>query len=87
MTYHPTLHLTPWSLDLFIRVPFQLQRVYKVVQPFLRIELIVDIAISVIPGTHFHLCQVKHLRVKCLAQGHNILTMTQDRKGRNIIFL
>ena len=23
-TYHPTLHLTPWSLDLFIRVPFQL---------------------------------------------------------------
>ena len=23
-TYYPTLHLTPWSLDLFIRVPFQL---------------------------------------------------------------
>ena len=23
-TYHLTLHLTPWSLDLFIRVPFQL---------------------------------------------------------------
>ena len=25
-TYHPTLHLTPWSLDLFIREPFQLPR-------------------------------------------------------------
>ena len=23
-TYHRTLHFTPWSLDLFIRVPFQL---------------------------------------------------------------
>ena len=23
-TYHPTLHLTPWSLDLLIHVPFQL---------------------------------------------------------------
>ena len=22
MTCHPTLHFTPWSLDLFIRVPF-----------------------------------------------------------------
>ena len=22
-TYHPTLHLTPWSLDLFIREPSQ----------------------------------------------------------------
>ena len=28
----------------------------------------IHIAISVIPGTHFHLSQVKHLRVKCLAQ-------------------
>ena len=77
-TYHPTLHLTPWSLDLFIRVPFQLLGEHTVLQPFRRIELIVHIAISVLPGTHFHLSQVKHLRAECLAQGHNILTMSQD---------
>ena len=86
-TYHPTLHLTLWSLDLFIRVPFQLHEEHTVLQPFRRIELIVHIAISVLPGTHFHLSQVKHLRVKCLAQGHNILTMSQDWEGRNMIFL
>ena len=77
-TYHPTLHLTPWSLDLFIRVLFQLHGEHTVLQPFRRIELIVHIAISVLPGTHFHLSQVKYLRVKCLAQGHNISTMSQD---------
>ena len=64
-TYHPTLHLTPWSLDLFIRVPFQLHGEHTVLQPFRRIELIVHIAISVLSGTHFHKSQVKHLRVKC----------------------
>ena len=77
-TYHPTLNLTPWSLDLFICVPFQLHVAHTVLQPFRRIELIVHIAISVLPGTLFHLSQVKHLRVKCLAQGHNILIMSQD---------
>ena len=77
-TYHSTLHLTPWSLDLFICVPFQLHGEHTVLQPFRRIELIVHIAISVLPGTHFHLSQVKHLRVKCLAQGHKILTLSQD---------
>ena len=46
-TYHPTLQFTPWSLDLFIRVPFQLHG--TLLQPFLRIELIVHIAISVLP--------------------------------------
>ena len=56
-------------------------------QPFRRIELIIPIAISVLPGTHFHLSQVKHLRVKCLTQGHNILTMSKDWEGRNMIFL
>ena len=67
-TYHRTLHFTPWSLDLFIRVSFQLPGEHTVLQPFRRIELIVHIAITVLPGTHFHLSQVKHLRVKCLAQ-------------------
>ena len=86
-TYHRTLHFTPWSLDLFIHVPFQLPGEHTVLQPFRRIELIVHIAISVLPGTHFHLSQVKHLRVKCLAQGHTILTMSQDWEGRNMIFL
>ena len=86
-TYHPTLHLTPWSLNLSIREPFQLHGEHKVLQPFRRNELIVHIAISVLPGTHFPLSQVKHLRVKCLAQGHNILTMSQDWEGRNMIFL
>ena len=75
-TYHRTLHFTPWSLDLFIHVPFQLPGEHTVLQPFRRIELIVHIAISVLPGTHFHLSQVKHLRVKCIAQGHTILTMS-----------
>ena len=41
-------------------------------QPSRCIELIVHIAISVLPGTHSHLSQVKHLRVKCLAQGYTI---------------
>ena len=127
-TYYPTLHITPWSLDLFIRVPFQLpvadpecargggishilaekrgvsftllKKMHKnlifspitgggggayagyalcwirhwlhwehiVLQLFRRIELIVHIAIFGLPGTHFHLSQVKHLRVKALSK-------------------
>ena len=58
---------TTWPLDLFIRVPTQLHGEHTVLQPFWRIVLIIHIAISVLPGTHFHLSQVKHLRVKCLA--------------------
>ena len=53
---------------MFIRVPFQLPGEHTVLQPFRRIELIVHIAIYVLPGTHIYLSQVKHLRVKCLAQ-------------------
>ena len=67
---------THWSLDLFIRVPSQLHGEHTVMQPFRRIGLIIHIAISVLPGTHFQLSQVKHLRVKCLAQEHNIQTMS-----------
>ena len=66
---------TPWSLDLFIRVPSQLHGQHTVLQLFRHIELIIHIAISVIPGTH--LSQVKHLRAKCPAHGHNIETMSQ----------
>ena len=85
-TYHPTLHFTPWSLDLFIRVSFQLHGEHTVLQPFRRIELIVHIAISGLSGTHFHLNQVKHLKVKCLDQGHTIETMSQDCEGENLSF-
>ena len=77
-TYRRTLHFTTWSLDLLIHVPFQLPAEHRVLQPFRRIELIVHIAISALPGTHFYLSQVRHLRVKCLAQEHTILTMSQD---------
>ena len=72
-TYHPTLYFTAWSLDLFICV-LQLHGEHTVLQPFRRIELSVHIAIAVLPGTHFHLSQVRHLRVKSLAQAHNIET-------------
>ena len=41
---------------------FQLHGELKVLQPFRRIELIVHIAISVLPGTHFYLSQVKNFR-------------------------
>ena len=63
---------TPWSLDLFSHVPSQLHGEHTVLQPFLRIELIIHISISVLPGTHFCLSQVKHWGVKYIAQAHNI---------------
>ena len=68
---------TFYPLNLFICVPSQLHGEHTVLQSFRLIELIINIAISVLPGTHFHLSQVKHLRVKCLAQIHNIETMSQ----------
>ena len=55
-----------------------------VLQPFRCIELIIHTAISALPGTHFHLSQVTHLRVKYLAQGHNIETLKGEK---NMIFL
>ena len=86
-TYHRTFTFYPLVTGPVHHVPVQLPGEHTVLQPFRRIELIVHIAISVLPGTHFHLSQVKHLRVKCLAQGHTILTMSQDWEGRNMIFL
>ena len=69
--YQPTSHFNPWSLDLFVRVPFQLHGDHTVLQPCRRIELLVHLAIAVQPGTHLH------LRVKCLAQRHSIKTTSQ----------
>ena len=44
---------------------------------------IVHIAISVRPGTHLHLSQLKHAKVKCTAHGHkgrnNITTFRGDK--------
>ena len=40
------IHFTPWSLDMFIRVPFQLPGEHTALQPFRRIELIVNITRS-----------------------------------------
>ena len=68
-----------WSLDLFIRVPLQPRVVHAVPH----------IAISVLPGrpNDLHLSQVKHVGVKCLAQGHkhrnNFLTL---RGGKHDIY-
>ena len=47
--HQPTLHFAPWSLDLYIRVPFHLHwdGEHTVLQPFRHIKLIVHIAISV----------------------------------------
>ena len=39
-------YILPWSLDPFIRVPFQLHGEHTVLQPFRRIEPIVHIVIS-----------------------------------------
>ena len=80
-TYHPTSHFylrLGRSLDLFIRVPFQLLGENTVLQPFRRIVHIVHISISALPGTYFYLSQVKHLRVKFLDQGHNIEKISQN---------
>ena len=80
-SHHPTLHFTPWSLDLFIRMPFQLHGEHTVLEP------LIAIAISVLTDTHLHLSQVKHVRVKYLAQGHNIETLSQYSEGRDMICL
>ena len=46
-------------------------------QPFWREELVAHFVISVLTGTHLHLSQVKHVRVECLAPGHNIEIISQ----------
>ena len=43
-------------------------------QPIQRLELLVHIVISALPGINLH---VKHVRVKCLSQGHDTETISQ----------
>ena len=50
---------------MFIRVPFQLHEEHTALQ-----QLIVHIVISILPGTHLDLNEVKHVWVKSLTQGH-----------------
>ena len=38
-------------------------------------------------GTNRTHCHLFHVRVKCLAQGHNIETISQYWEGRNMLFL
>ena len=58
---------------MFIHVPFKL--------PFFEHTTLAAISALgtnrtyCLPGTHSHLSQVKHVRVKCLAQGHSIEIM------------
>ena len=78
---------TPWSLEQFIRVPSQLHGEHTVLQPFRRIDLIIHIAISVLPVTQFILSQMKHLRTKCLAQGHTSKQCPQYWEGKHYIYL
>ena len=75
------LHFYPLSLDRFIRVPARLHGEHTVLQPFRRIKFITHIAISAPPCPHFHLSQVNHLEVECLAQEHNIETMSTILMG------
>ena len=66
------------TLDLFIKEKCKLPYLeHTAMQPFRRKEIISHIAISVLPGTHFHRRQVNNVTVKCLAQGHNIEIMSQ----------
>ena len=69
---------TPWSLGLFICVSSQVHGEHKVLQAFAITHLHLHLHL---PGTHFHLNQVKHLKAMCLAQGQNIETMSQFWRG------
>ena len=72
----------PWSIDLFIHVPFQL--------PFgaygaATISAIGTYHLPSMPYqiiktcTHLHLSEVKHVRAKYIAQGHSIETVMSQR--------
>ena len=62
-------------LSLHVDVPFQLPGEHTALA---LLTCRTTIAISLPTGTHLHKSEVKHLRVKCLAQRHNIdTTMSQ----------
>ena len=55
------LHVTFWSLNLFMFVPFQLHEERTVLPSFRRLQLIIHIVISVLPDTYLHLSQVNNV--------------------------
>ena len=67
----------PWSLVLSINVPFPIPFGANSTAAISALKTNRTHAISVLPGPHLHLSQVKHIRVKCLPQGHDIETMSQ----------
>ena len=69
--------LPPWSMDLFIRVPFQLHGEHTVLQSFRRIALIVHIAISE-PSEAF---------AGSAFPEYNIKATSKDWEWRNMLFL
>ena len=83
LSFSSDVHIfTPWSVDLFIRVPSQLYGEQAVLQLFRRIEVTIHmITISVLPGTHFPLSQVKHLRVMCPRTQHrnNVSVLRREK--------
>ena len=72
----------PWSLDLFIHVPFQLPYgAYGTTAisaigthhlPSMPYQII-----KTCRPTHLQLSEVKHVRARCIAQGHSIGVMSQ----------
>ena len=84
-TYHPPLYFTTWSVDLFIRVPFQHHGEHTVLQPFRRVELI----IATLPSLSYqvHILPVPESSEAFKVKGHNIEIMSQDCKWKNMIFL
>ena len=76
--YNKNIQYNTIPPDLFICVSVQLHREHTVLHPFWSFKIIGNIAIFVlVPSTHLHLSQVKHVRVNCLAQRHNIEIMSQ----------
>ena len=78
----------PCSLDLFIHVPFKL--------PFgaygaATLSAIGTYHLSSMPYqiiktcTHLHLSEVKHVRAKYIAQGHNIETVMSQRYVQPVV--
>ena len=64
-TYHPTLPPDHWTCSFVCHFNYT-----EGIQPLLRLDLIVRLVISALPHTISHRSEVKHFRIKCLAQGY-----------------
>ena len=60
---------------------------YKGSSRFGVLNLLYMIAISILPGTHLHPSQVKHVRVKCLAPGHKPRNNVPTLRGEKHLYL